>query len=162
MKSRSGNREERENVISETADEKEEKEAQREPTAEQREPDLLSVRQRGGLWLETGVRGTPHLRRTESASVGGIWPESLYLPGMPPDIRQSSASGSGGRSEPISAGGRAESIRREFSGIKFPGDLWEKLSVRKKKWKITKNVSTCRALEHTRYMLIRDAQKRTK
>lgn len=116
----------------------------------------------GGLWLETGVRGTPHLRRTESASVGGIWPESLYLPGMPQDISQSSASGSGGRSEPISAGGRAESIRREFPGIKFPGDLWEKLSVRKKKWKITKNVSTCRALEHTRYMLIRDAQKRTK
>ncbi len=30
------------------------------------------------------------------------------------------------------------------------------------KRKITKNVSTCRALEYTRYMLIRDAQKRTK
>lgn len=86
----------------------------------------------------------------------------VYICGMPQDISQSSASGSGGRSEPISAGGRAESIRREFPGIKFPGDLWEKLSVRKKKWKITKNASMCRALEHTRYMLIRDAQKRTK
>lgn len=116
----------------------------------------------GGLWLETGVRGTPHLRRPESASVRGIWTESLHLPGMPPDIRQSRASGYSRRSQPISAGGRAESIRGEFPGIKFPGDLREKLSVRKKKWKITKNVSTCRALEHTRYMLIQDAQKRTK
>lgn len=162
MKSRSGNREERENVISETADEKEEKEAQREPTAEQREPDLLSVRQRGGLWLETGVRGTPHLRRTESASVGGIWPESLYLPGMPPDIRQSRASGSGRRSQPISAGGRTESIRRAFPGIKFPGDLREKLSVRKRRWRTTKNASTCRASERTQYMLTQDARKHTK
>lgn len=138
MKFRSGNREERENVISETTDEKEEKEAQREPAAEQGEPDLLSLRQRGGLWLETGVRGTPHLRRPESASVRGIWPESLHLPGMSPDIRQSSASGSGRRSEPISAGGRAESIRREFPGIKFPGDLREKLSVRDDNGKLRK------------------------
>lgn len=133
MKFRSGNREERENVISETTDEKEEKEAQREPAAEQGEPDLLSLRQRGGLWLETGVRGTPHLRRPESASVRGIWTESLHLPGMPPDIRQSRASGSSRISQPISAGGRAESIRGEFPGIKFPGDLREKLSVRKRR-----------------------------
>lgn len=138
MKFRSGNREERENVISETADEKEEKEAQREPAAEQGEPDLLSLRQRGGLWLETGVRGTPHLRRTESASVRRIWSESLHLPGMSQDIRQSSAPGSGRRSEPISAGGRAESIQREFSGIKFPGNLREKLFVRDDNGKLRK------------------------
>ncbi len=162
MKFRSGNREERENVISETTDEKEEKEAQREPAAEQGEPDLLSLRQRGGLWLETGVRGTPHLRRPESASVRGIWTESLHLPGMPPDIRQSRASGSGRRRQPISAGGRAESIRGEFPGIKFPGDLREKLSVRKRRWRITKNASTCRASERTRCMLIQDARKHTK
>lgn len=162
MKFRSGNREERENVISETTDEKEEKEAQREPAAEQGEPDLLSLRQRGGLWLETGVRGTPHLRRPESASVRGIWTESLHLPGMPPDIRQSRASGSSRRSQPISAGGRAESIRGEFPGIKFPGDLREKLSVRKRKWRITKNASTCRASERMRYMLTQDARKHTK
>lgn len=162
MKFRSGNREERENVISETTDEKEEKEAQREPAAEQGEPDLLSLRQRGGLWLETGVRGTPHLRRPESASVRGIWTESLHLPGMPPDIRQSRASGPSRRSQPISAGGRAESIRGEFPGIKFPGDLREKLSVRKRRWRITKNASTCRASERTRYMLTQDARKYTK
>lgn len=162
MKFRSGNREERENVISETTDEKEEKEAQREPAAEQGEPDLLSLRQRGGLWLETGVRGTPHLRRPESASVRGIWTESLHLPGMPPGIRQSRASGSSRRSQPISAGGRAESIRGEFPGIKFPGNLREKLSVRKRRWRITKNASTCRASERTRYMLTQDARKHTK
>lgn len=162
MKFRSGNREERENVISETTDEKEEKEAQREPAAEQGEPDLLSLRQRGGLWLETGVRGTPHLRRPESASGRGIWTESLHLPGMPPDIRQSRASGSSRRSQPISAGGRAESIRGEFPGIKFPGDLRKKLSVRKRRWRITKNASTCRASERTRYMLTQDARKHTK
>lgn len=162
MKFRSGNREERENVISETTDEKEEKEAQREPAAEQGEPDLLSLRQRGGLWLENGVRGTPHLRRPESASVRGIWTESLHLPGMPPDIRQSRASGYSRRSQPISAGGRAESIRGEFPGIKFPGDLREKLSVRKRRWRITKNASTCRASERTRYMLTQDARKHTK
>ena len=162
MKFRSGNREERENVISETTDEKEEKEAQREPAAEQGEPDLLSLRQRGVLCLETGGRGTPHLRRPESASVRGIWTESLHLPGMPPDIRQSRASGSSRRGQPISAGGRAESIRGEFPGIKFPGDLREKLSVRKRRWRITKNASTCRASERTRYMLTQDARKHTK
>jgi hypothetical protein len=36
--------------------------------------------------------------------------ESLYLPGMPPDICESSASGSGGSSQPISAGGRTEGV----------------------------------------------------
>lgn len=32
------------------------------------------------------------------------------LPGMPPDICESSASGSGGSSQPISAGGRTEGV----------------------------------------------------
>ena len=50
----------------------------------------------------------------------------------------------------------------EFPGIKFPGDLREKLSVRKRRWRITKNASTCRASERTRYMLTQDARKHTK
>lgn len=63
MKFRSGNREERENVISETADEKEEKEAQREPAAEQGEPDLLPLRQRGGI-----IAGNRCWRNTTSSA----------------------------------------------------------------------------------------------
>lgn len=162
MKFRSGKREEREKCYFRNRRRKRrERSTERACCRTRRAGSAISAPE-GGLWLETGVRGTPHLRRTESASVGGIWPESLYLPGMPPDIRQSRASGSGRRRQPISAGGRTESIRRAFPGIKFPGDLREKLSVRKRRWRTTKNASTCRASERTRCMLIQDARKHTK
>jgi hypothetical protein len=49
---------------------------------------------------------------------------------MPPDICESSASGSGGNSQPISAGGRTEGVRRELSGIKLSRNLRPELLMR--------------------------------